>query len=150
MSWVVEKLTAKVVQGIAAALLVLSLGLGVQVWAQYKRLDVVTANLKAAQADKKASETERDAWKAKTADALAANRAYDVAFDQLQAAAAEKQRLADAAAQQAAATVAAAKRDEAKAERERDEYRRLFGKKPKDCEAALLALDRVCPTLGGY
>jgi len=103
-----------------------------------------------ADVEREAVGAEREAWKAKAADLIAANKAYDVAFDQLQAAAAEKQRLADAAAQQAAAAVAAAQRDEAKAERELGEYRRLFGKKPKDCEAALQALDRVCPTLGGY
>lgn len=150
MNWLAGKLTAQAVQGIAAALLVLSIGLGVQVWVQAKRIDTFKAQAETALAQKSAAITERDSWKSKTADALAANRAYDTAFDQLQAAAAEKQRLADAAAQQAAAAVAAAQRDEAKAERELGEYRRVFGARPKDCDAALLALDRVCPTLRSY
>jgi hypothetical protein len=125
-------------------------GLGAKGCALDRARDLAVADKATALAERKAAITERDAWKAKAADALAANRAYDTAFDQLQAAAEEQQRLADAAAHKAAAEVATAKRDEAKAERELGEYRRTFGARPKDCDAALLALDRVCPTLGDY
>lgn len=150
MSWLVDKLTAKVAQGLAAAFLVLSLGLGVQVWVQSKRIETLKAIATAASAQIDATEIERDAWKSKTEDALAANRAYDVLFEQQRLAAEDQQRLADAAAARAATQVAAARRDEASAERSLAEYRRVFGAKPKDCDAALQALDRVCPMLGGY
>ena len=138
MSWVADKLTAKAVQGIAAALLVLSLGLGVQVWVQGKRLDV-------AKADVGAAESARDAWKSKTDDALAANRAMDVVLGQLQAAAEEQQRMADQQAQQAARAIAASKAKAAAADKELAEFRRVYGQRPADCEAALKSLDRVCP-----
>lgn len=146
MNW----LTMKVLQYIAGALLIACIGLGAKGCALAAERDNANLAAELADVEREAVGAEREAWKEKAAELIAANKAYDTAFDQLQAAAAEKQRQADAAAQQAAAAVAAAQRDEAKAERERDEYRRLFGNKPKDCEAALQALDRVCPTLGGY
>lgn len=146
MSW----LTATVMQYIAGALLVLCVALGARGCGLSHKLEVAATAAAAAAAQRDAAVTERDAWKSKAGDALAANRAYDVAFAQLQEAAAEQQRLADAAAAKAASAVAAAQRDEAKAERSLAEYRRLFGAKPKDCEAALRALDRVCPLLEGY
>lgn len=150
MNWLVGKLTAQVVQGIAAALLVLSIGLGVQVWVQSKRIDVAVAEKATAEFARDAAVTERDAWKSKAGDALAANASYDVIFEQQRLAAAEQHRLAQETAAKAAAAVAAAQRDEAKAERVAAEYRRIFGAKPKDCDAALLALDRICPTLRSY
>lgn len=145
MSWVADKLTAKAVQGIAAALLVLSLGLGVQVWVQGKRLDVAKADVGAAESARDAARTERDAWKSKTDDALAANRAMDVVLGQLQAAAEEQQRMADQQAQQAARAIAASKAKAAAADKELAEFRRVYGQRPADCEAALKSLDRVCP-----
>lgn len=146
MNW----LTMKVLQYIAGALLIACIGLGVKGCALAKDRDVAVAEKNTALADKKTAITERDSWKEEAASAIAANQAYDVIFEQQRAAAEEQQRQAEAAAQQAAATVAAAKRDEAKAESEAAAYRRVYGARPKDCEAALLALDRVCPTLGGY
>lgn len=145
MSW----LTAKVAQGIAAALLVLCIGLGVQVFVQSKRLDVAAASLKTAQADKKTAETERDSWKAKTADALAANAAYGVIFDKLQAEADRQQQQADAAAERAAAAVAAARSDEAAAEKTLADFRKRFAGKTTDCATALMRLDAVCK-IGSY
>lgn len=146
MTW----LTAKVAQGIAAALLVLCLGLGAQVFVQSKRLDVAAADLKTAQANARTAETERDAWKSKTGDALAANAAYAVIFDKLQAEADAQQQRADAAAKQAAAAVAAARRDEAAAEKTLAAFRKRFEGKPVPCAAALLAMQNACPTLEGY
>ena len=146
MSW----LTAKVMQYIAGGLLLACIGLGVRGCALDSARDVAVANQGKAQSARDAAVTEREAWKSKAGDALAANAAYDAALGQLQEAAAEQQRRADAAAQVAANAVAAAKRDEAKAERSLADFRRLFGNRPTDCDAALQALDRVCPMLGGY
>lgn len=146
MNW----LTAKVAQGIAAALLVLCIGLGVQVFVQSKRLDVAEASLKTAQADKKTAITERDAWKSKTADVQAANAAYGVIFDKLQAEADRQQQQADAAAERAAAAVAAARRDEATAEKTLADFRKRSASKPAPCAAALLAMQSACPTLEHY
>jgi len=146
MNW----LTMKVLQYIAGALLLACIGLAAKGCALAAERDNALLEAELADVEREAVGAEREAWKAKAADLIAANKAYDVACDQLQAAAAEKPRLAGAPAPQAPAAGAAAQRDEAKAERELGEYRRLFGKKPKDCEAALQALDRVCPTLGGY
>lgn len=139
MSW----LTAKVMQYIAGVLLVLCVALGARGCGLSHKLD-------AAAAQRDAAVTERDAWKSKTEDALAANRAYDVIFEQQRLAAEEQQRLADAAAATARKAVANAQADERKAERSLAEYRRLFGSKPADCDAALQALDRVCKVLEGY
>lgn len=146
MNW----LTMKVLQYIAGALLIACIGLGAKGCALKAQRDNALLEAELADVEREAIGAEREAWKEKAADAIAANKAYDVIFEQQRAAAEEQQRQAEAAAQQAAAAVAAAKRDEAKAEREAAEYRRVFGARPKDCEAALLALDRVCPTLGGY
>lgn len=146
MSW----LTMKVMQYIAGGLLLACIGLGVRGCALDSARDLAVANQGKAEAARDAAITERDAWKSKAGDALAANQAYDHALGQLQEAAAEQRRMAQAAAEKAASAVAAAQRDEAKAERELGEYRRIFGAKPRDCEAALLALDRVCPTLRNY
>lgn len=146
MNW----LTAKVAQGLAAALLVLCIGLGVQVFVQSKRLDVAAASLKTAQADKKTTETERDSWKAKTGDALAANSAYGVIFDKLQAEADAQQLQAEADARTAAAAVAAARRDEAAAEKTLADFRKRSASKPAPCAAALLAMQSACPTLEHY
>lgn len=146
MNW----LTAKVLQYIALALLALCVALGARGCGLSHKLDVAVNVAAAAASQRDAAITERDAWKSKADDALAANRAYDVIFEQQAQAAAEQQRLADAAAQKAATVVAAAKRDEAAAERTAAEYRRVYGARPKDCEAALQALDRVCKVLQGY
>lgn len=146
MNW----LTMKVLQYIAGGLLLACIGLGMRGCALDNARDVAVANEGKALADKKSAETERDAWKSKAGDALAANQAYDHALGQLQEAAAEQRRLAQESAKKAAAAVAAAQRDEAKAERVAAEYRRIFGAKPKDCDTALLALDRICPTLRNY
>ena len=112
--------------------------------------DTALANQGKAEAARDAAVTERDAWKSKAGDALAANQAYDHALGQLQEAAAEQRRLSQEAAKKAASAVAAAARDEEKALHELAQYRRIFGAKPKDCDAALLALDRVCKTLEGF
>ena len=112
--------------------------------------DTALANQGKAEAARDAAITERDAWKSKASDALAANEAFGAIFEKQRLAAAEQQRLAEASAAKAAAAVAAAQRDEAKAERSLAEFRRLFGTRPTDCDAALQALDRVCPMLGGY
>lgn len=146
MSW----LTMKVLQYIAAGLLLACIGLGVRSCAVDNARDVAVAEQGKAEASRDAAITDRDAWKAKAGDALAANQAYDVIFERQRQAAAEQHRLAQEAAAKAAAAVATAQREAAKAERTAAEYRRVFGNKPKDCDAALAALDRVCPTLGGY
>jgi serine phosphatase RsbU (regulator of sigma subunit) len=146
MKW----LTATVLQYVAGALLLACLALFARGCTLSTARDLAVAAQGKAEADRDAARTERDSWKSKTEDAQAANRAYDVIFEKQRQAAAEQQRLADEAAKTAANAVAAAQRDEAKAERENAEFRRVFGNKPKDCEAALAALDRVCPTLEGY
>lgn len=146
MNW----LTMKVLQYIAGGLLLACVGLGVRGCALDSARDVAVANQATAESARDAAVTERDAWKSKAGDALAANQAYDHALGQLQEAAAEQRRLAQESAKKAAAAVAAAARDEEKALRELAEYRRVFGAKPKDCDTALLALDRICPTLRNY
>ena len=146
MNW----LTMKVLQYIAGGLLLACIGLGMRGCALDNARDVAVANQATAESARDAAITERDAWKSKAADALAANTAYDLIFEQQRLAAAELHRLAQETAAKAAAAVAAAQRDEAKAERVAAEYRRIFGAKPKDCDAALLALDRICPTLRNY
>lgn len=146
MSW----LTMKVLQYIAGGLLLACIGLGVRGCTLDSARDVAVANQGKAESARDAAVTEREAWKSKAGDALAANQAYDMAMGNMQEAAAEQQRRADAAAQVAATAVAAAKRDEAKAERTAAEYRRVFGNRPTDCDAALVALDRVCPMLKEY
>ena len=146
MNW----LTMKVLQYIAGGLLLACIGLGMRGCALDNARDVAVANQATAESARDAAITERDAWKSKAGDALAANTAYDLIFEQQRLAAAEQHRLAQETAAKAAAAVAAAQRDEAKAERVAAEYRRIFGAKPKDCDAALLALDRICPTLRNY
>lgn len=141
MNW----LTMKVLQYIAIGLLLASVGLGVKGCALAGERDVAVADKAAAESERDAAITERESWKEKTAAALAANQAYDLAFSQLQASIDEQQRLANLAAQKAAAALAAARRDEAKAEQLLAEFQRLFGKRPPQCEAALQSLDRVCP-----
>lgn len=146
MNW----LTMKVMQYIAGGLLLVCIGLGARGCALDSARDVAVANQGKAEAARDTAITERDAWKSKAGDALSANEAFDAIFEKQRLAAAEQQRLAEASAAKAAAAVAAAQRDEAKAERSLAEFRRLFGTRPTDCDAALQALDRVCPMLGGY
>ena len=145
MNW----LTAKVMQYIAGLLLIACIGLGAKGCALSTERDLAQASLKTAQADKKTAETERDAWKEKTADAQAANAAYDVIFEQQRQEAQAQQQHADAAAQQAAAAVADARRDEAAAEKQLVDFRKRFAGKTTDCAAALLRLDAVCK-IGSY
>lgn len=146
MNW----LTAKVMQYIAGALLIACIGIGAKGCALKTQRDQATASLATAQADKRTAETERDSWKAKVADALAANAAYAVIFDKLQAEADAQQQRADAAAQQAARAVAAARRDEAAAEKQLADFRKRFAGKPVACAVALQAMQNACPALEGY
>jgi hypothetical protein len=60
--------------------------------------DTALANQGKAESARDAARTERDSWKAKTEDAQAANRAYDVIFEKQRLAAEEQQRLAAEAA----------------------------------------------------
>ena len=145
MSW----LTAKVLQYIAGGLLLACIALGVRGCSLDTARDLAVAERATAIADRTAAITERDAWKAKVTDALAANRAYDAAFAQMQEAALDQQRQADAAATRAQQVVAAARADEAKAERQLADFRRRFAAKPANCAAALKALDAACP-IGSY
>ena len=146
MNW----LTAKMVQGIAAALLVLCLGLGAQVFVQSKRLDVAIAEMGAAESARDAAVTERESWKEQAKAAKAANTAYDLAFSQLQESANETHRMAKLQAEQAERAIVASKAKAATAARELAEFRRMFGQRPAGCVAALQALDKVCPTLRNY
>ena len=141
MNW----LTAKVLQYIVGALLVLSIGLGLQVWVQYGRLDAAKKDVQTAQAQRDTAITERDAWKGKADGAVAANQAYGVVLDEIRAQQAADQHAAAAAAQQAAKQVASAQAEKRRSDADLAEFRRLFGKRPADCEAALQSLDRVCP-----
>ena len=146
MSW----LTAKVMQYIAGALLLGCIGLGLRGCALSDDVAVAVADKGKAEADRDAAVTSRDSWKSKAEDALAANRAYDAAFAQLQEAAAEQQRLAGEAAKKAAAAVATAQRDEAQAERQLADFKRRSGNKPATCAAALQAMQAACPMLEGF
>ena len=146
MSW----LTAKVAQGIAAALLVLSIGLGLQVWVQSGRLASAKKDVQTAQAQRDTAITERDAWKGKADGAVAANAAYEAVLDAIKAEQAREAAAAAAAAQAAASRVAEAEAEKRRATTELAEFRRLFGARPADCDAALQALDRVCPLLRDY
>lgn len=146
MNW----LTAKVMQYIAGALLVACIGLGAKGCALSTERDLAVAARDTAQANEGAAITERDSWKAKTGDALAANAAYGVIFDKLQAEAEAQQKQADAAARTAAAAVAVARRNEAAAEQTLAAFRTRFAGKPVPCAAALLAMQNACPSLEGY
>lgn len=125
----------------AAVLLLVIGGMGI-------KLALVAGERDTAVAERSAAITERDSWKAKTADALAANQAYDVIFTQQAEAAKEQQRLADEAARKAAAAVAASRREEAAAERRLSDFQRRYMARPKTCDDALKVLDAVCPTIG--
>lgn len=146
MNW----LTMQVLQYIAGGLLLACMGLGVRGCALDSARDVAVANQGKAEAARDAVVTEREAWKEVASTAQETNADWQRIWGVIEANQArereESARLAGIAAEQ----VAAAKRDEAKAERVAAEYRRVFGAKPKDCDAALLALDRICPTLRNY
>ena len=146
MNW----LTMKVLQYIAVGLLLACIGLGVKGCAIASERDVAVANQSKAEAARDAVITEREAWKEVASTAQDTNADWQRIWGVIEANQArereESARLAGIAAEQ----VAAAKRDEANAERVAAEYRRIFGAKPKDCDAALLALDRICPTLRNY
>ena len=75
------------------------------------KLDVAVSAAAAAAAERDAASTERDSWKAKTADALAANRAYGAVIESMQAAETERQQQAAAIAERAGKLVAEAKVD---------------------------------------
>lgn len=135
----------KPVLAVLAALLLVIGVMGVNLRLARSAAEEAKAGTQAAAAMASAAITERDAWKSKADDALAANRAMDVVLDQMQTAADESRRMAQEAAQRAAASVAAAQREEAQAERALAEFQRMFGKRPPDCDTALKSLDRVCP-----
>lgn len=146
MSW----LTAKVMQYIALALLALCVTLGMRGCSLSHKLEVAGTAAVAAASQRDAAVTERDAWKGKAEGAVAANAAYGVVLDKIRAQQEADAAAAAAAASKAAQQVAAAQAAERKAEASNAEYRRLFGNRPKDCDAALQALDRVCPLLRDY
>lgn len=146
MNW----LTAKVAQGIALALLAACLALGARGCSLSRQLGTAVAERDAAQAKRDAAITERDAWKAKTADVLAANRAYGTVIQQMHEAEAQRQAQETAIAKRAAAAVAAAQQQAAQARRERDAFRQRFAGKPATCAAALDAMQAACPVLEGY
>lgn len=129
----------------AAVLLVVIAGMGFKLALVSSARDVAVANQGKAEAARDTAITERDAWKSKAGDVLTANRAYDHALAQLQEAAAEQNRVAEQQAQQAEKAIATSKAKAAAADRELAEFRRLYGKRPADCAAALQSLDRVCP-----
>lgn len=146
MSW----LTAKVMQYIAITLLMLCAALGARGCSLSHKLEVAATAAAAAASQRDAATTERDAWKGEAEGAAAANAAYGVVLDKIRAQQEADAAAAAAAASKAAQQVAAAQADARKAEASNAEYRRLFGARPKDCDAALLALDRVCPALEHY
>lgn len=146
MNW----LTAKVAQGIALALLALCVALGARSCSLSNKLDVAVSAAAAAAAERDAANTERDSWKAKTDDALAANRAYGAVIESMQAAETERQQQAAAIAERAGKLVAEAKVDADRARRERDDFKRRFTTKPATCAAALDAMQAACPTLKDY
>lgn len=146
MSW----LTAKVAHGIALALLVLCVALGARSCSLSNQLDVAVSAAAAAAAERDAANTERDSWKAKTADALAANGAYGAVIESMQAAETERLQQAAAVAERAGKLIAEAKVDADRARRERDDFKRRFTTKPTTCAAALDAMQAACPTLKDY
>ena len=146
MNW----LTAKVAQGIALALLALCVALGARSCSLSSDLKVAASAAAAAASARDAAVTERDSWKAKTADALAANRAYGEVIKQMQDAETARQQQAAAIAERAGQLIAAAKVDADRARRERDDFKRRFAAKPPTCAAALDAMQAACPTLRNY
>lgn len=138
----------KVLQYITGGLLMACVALGARSCSLDNSRDLAVSKQAAAESARDAAITERDAWKSKASDALAANRVYDLAFAQVQAAAEEQQRMATAAAAKAQQVVAAARADEAKAERQLADFRRRFAAKPANCAAALKALDAACASIG--
>ena len=144
MNW----LTAKVAQGIALSLLILCMGLGTKACTLSRELKTATAERDTALARKKTAETEREAWKSKAADVLAARDAYAAMLSEIKAEQARADAAAAAAAKQAAAAVAAAQRDEATAERRLADFQRRYVARPKTCDDALKLLDSVCPAIG--
>lgn len=141
MKW----LTMKLMQYIAGALLLTCIGLGAKGCSLASERDTAVAKQGEAEALTRAANTERAAWKSKAGDLAAANAACDTAFDQLQAAATERDRQVEQQTAQAEQAIAASKAKAAAAGRELAEFRRLYGQRPANCEAALKSLDRVCP-----
>ena len=149
MNWLIAKLAGPVAVYALGALLLVIAAMGVNTWRLSHNVTVAEAQAAAASA-RDAAVTERDAWKGKADGAAAANAAYGVVLDNIRAQQEADAVAAAAAASKAAQQVAAAQADARKAEASNAEYRRLFGNRPKDCDAALLALDRVCPLLEHY
>lgn len=150
MNWLIAKLAGPVAVYALGALLLVIAAMGVNTWRLSHDVDVAQAQAAAAASARDAAGTERDAWKGKAAGAAVANAAYGVVLDKIRAQQEADAAAAAAAANKAAQQVAAAQAEARKAEASNAEYRRLFGARPKDCDAALLALDRVCPLLEHY
>lgn len=146
MKW----LTATVLQYVAGALLLVCFALFARGCTLSAARDVAVAEQGKAESARDAARTERDAWKGVAETAQGTNAEWQRVWGVVETNRQREREEAARQAQLAGQQVAAAKRDEAKAERELGEFRRLFGKRPADCQAALQALDRVCPMLEGY
>jgi hypothetical protein len=146
MNW----LTAKVLQYVAGGMLLVCLALGARGCALQKDAAVARAEQGRAESARDAAITERDAWKAKAADALVANAAYGAVIEAMQAAEADRVKQQQAAAERAAQRVAEANAAAERARRERDAYAGRFAGKPAGCAAALTAMQAACPMLEGY
>lgn len=127
----------------AAVLLLVISGMGV-------KLALVSGARDVAVADLSARTTERDAWKGKAEGCVAANAAYDAAFDKMAAEQLARDQQAAEAAKRAAAAVAAAQADAERAERQRDAYARKFAARTPTCAQALQTMQAACPALEGF
>lgn len=146
MNW----LTAKVAQGIAAALLVLCAALGVRLWVVSHQLATAKATTDAAQSARDAAITERDAWKGQSDGCAAANAAYDAILRDINAEQARRDAAAAEAAKRAAAALGAAQADAARARRDLAGFQRRFDTRGGNCEQALQAMQAACPALEHY
>lgn len=134
------------------ALLVVVAGLGVRVHMLGSDAIAADARRAAAVADRDAARTERNAWKAKANDLIAANSAYGVTVDTLRQLLDEARQAARVMAEQDRKAIAQARADAADADRTLQLFTAKYqaeSRKP-DCAKALLTLEAACPALSGY
>jgi hypothetical protein len=148
----ISKLTVTPLLYACGALLVAVVGLAIALKVAGGKVDTAQAHQATAESRRDTAITERDAWKAKTADLRAANTAVVAANDSLRAELARQQQQCsdNAAANQRA--IAAARADAADADRTLKAFTAKFqieSRKPT-CARALDALGAACPALEGY
>ena len=134
---------------IAGGLAVLLLASNLGWWA---RAAVLGANLREAEAEGRTTATERDAWKTKTSELAAANRAGQQIVTALQAELTLAQGEARRLEADVRAAIAAARADAQAAARQLAEFSARYAaqRAAPDCAGALAAVQQHCPQFEGY